>query len=612
MKITQLKAQNIPPINHFEVSKLGNVVIVAGANGSGKTRLKGAISNTFRSPNSPQVDVHISATRPEERSNWGAETLEVTAGSANPKLHEYMNSRTRGGTYIGTVIQIDSDRSVQAVKFQTLTFGIPDPDDTEITYTYYLSPFINRWPDLVNKIYQKAASRDHKIAQFVKQNPGKTGEDALKGHPDPFIPYQEVFVKLLPGKKLEPIDPKQQREFHYRVGDSNLLPFNSLGSGEQEVVRVVFDLIWKRISHCVILLDEPDLHLHPTLTFRLIETLKDLGGGTNQFFFFTHSADLISTYYGTGNVYFIESDIRQGNQARQLSTLDRSHSAIARKAAANLGVFAVGKKILFVEGEKSSVDRLAYHKISQARFPELYVLPIGSVENISALRAVVAELEHAVFGIELFMIRDRDGLSSEQVKALEANAHMRCLKRRHIENYFLDPLLLSKVATNRYLPSAVTDSEAIEDALLEAARRSVKTAVLFTVKEFVRINGSLPGPSVRDVDSKQWADVEKELVHQIATSQTELGNRCSKEAIAKFFAEEKATLEASLNDGSWKNVFPGKIVFTKFCADFLKDDAGRIQQAYVDLALSERPEVLQDIIDIFDHFKTLAPPPSGA
>ena len=158
----------------------------------------------------------------------------------------------------------------------------------------------------MNNIYKKSAARDQKISKFVKENPTKIGSEALTNNPDPFVSYQEMFAKLLPGKTLEPIDPKAPQEFDYRIGTSKRMPFSSLSSGEREVVKVAFDLVWKRITHSIILVDEPELHLHPTLTFRLIETLKEIGGGTNQLFLFTHSADLISTYYATGNVFFID------------------------------------------------------------------------------------------------------------------------------------------------------------------------------------------------------------------------------------------------------------------------------------------------------------------
>jgi len=605
MKIAELRATAIPPIRQFEISGMGSVVIVAGANGSGKTRLKDAIIGTFRTPKSPRVHLCIEATRPEESSAWGQDSLVTEPDTRHSKLEEYMSTRTRGGTYVGSVIQVDSDRSIRPISFGTIAYATPDPDDADINYTYYLSSFGGRWSDLVNKIYQKAAARDRKIAQFVKDNPERPGSDALSKYPDPFLPYQQVFSQLLPGKQLEAIDPKQPKEFHYRVGDSEPLAFNSLGSGEQEVVKVTFDLIWKQIRHCVILVDEPELHLHPTLTFRLIETLKKLGEGTNQFMFFTHSADLVSTYYATGNVYFIDTEEADQNQARRLSILDDHHAATASKVATNLGLFAVGKKIIFIEGAASSIDRLAYHKISQERFPEAYLLPIGSVENISTLRNVVAELEHAIFGIDLFMIRDRDGLSPDQVQSLEQNPRMRCLKRRHIENYLLDADLISRVAQHLYLDPERQQVDAIEQGLLRVARESLKTAVVLTVKEFVRIMGALPAPKIRSVDSKSWQDIEQEIIDQVTVGEGNLREVFSKVALARRFEEERQTLEESLTDGTWKVVFPGKIVFARFCGDFLREDAERTRQVYLDCALRERPDAIQDIIGIFDHFKAL-------
>ena len=605
MRITSLKVENIPPIRHLEINDMGSVVIIAGANGSGKTRLKEAIINTFRSPKSPQVGLRISSTRPEEQSTWGEETLIIEPGAQNPKLTAYMTSRTRGGTYVGSVIQVDSDRSVKSVSFGPITYTTPDPDDADINYTYYLNPFVNRWNDIVNKIYQKAASRDRKIAQFVKDNPDKIGSDALSKHPDSFLPYQEVFSSLLLGKKLEAIDPTQPKEFQYRVGDSQPLQFISLGSGEQEVVKVAFDLIWKKIRHCIILVDEPELHLHPTLAFRLIETLKGLGDGTNQFIFFTHSADLISTYYSSNSVYFIDPEEIEQNQARMLSILDNRHTATVSRVAANLGLFAVGKKIVFIEGANASVDRLTYHKISQVRFPEAYLLPVGSVENISALGNVVDELANAIFGIGLFMVRDRDGLLPEQVQSLEKNPRMRCLKRRHIENYFLDAYLIGKVAEYLYLRPEATRVDAIEEALLKTAHECLKTAVLLTFKELVRIMGFLRVPSIRGVESKDWPEIEKEMDEQLTSSHLELGKTCSKEALLRLFTKEKEELECSLPGGSWKTVFPGKIVFAKFCGDFLKQYPNRVRQVYLDFALREKQDAIQDIIEIFDHFKAL-------
>ena len=101
--------------------------------------------------------------------------------------------------------------------------------------------------------------------------------------------------------------------------------------------------------------------------------------------FLTHSSDLISTYYSTGDVYFIDQSSGAHNQAHRLSDINDKHHEVASLIGQNLGLFAVGKKIVFVEGEESSIDRLTYQKIAQTVNADIRVIPTGSVLNILAL-----------------------------------------------------------------------------------------------------------------------------------------------------------------------------------------------------------------------------------
>jgi hypothetical protein len=526
----------------------------------------------------------------------------VTAGQDTPPLRNYLGTRTRLQAYIGTVIQIDSDRAVQPVKFESFTLATEDPDDQEVNYSWYLSPFISRWQQLVNKIYKKSAARDQKIAKFVKSNPTQPCSDALKSNPDPFLQYQEVFAQLLPGKTLEPIDPKSPQDFHYRIADSTPLPFRTLSSGELEVVRVAFDLVWKRITHSIILVDEPELHLHPTLTFRLIETLKGFGGGTNQIVLFTHSADLISTYYSTGSVYFIDSSAGESNQAHQLSALATAHVSVARAAGANLGLFAVGKRLVFVEGREASVDRLVYHKVAQSAFPDSYIMPIGSVENLMALRSVVDELSNAIFGIDLFLIRDRDGLSDDLIASLESNIHFRSLPRRHVDNYLLDPYVLSEVGRSFYLPPEKQDVSRIRDSLKQIASSIVMPAVLWNVRETIRLLGALPSPVARNVEHMSRDQLAESISKQVTVGLNDIMQRLASEAIRKLVIKEHVKLDSALSSEDWVTLLPGKLIFTRFCGEFLSVEKERVREAYTDIAMKEKPEVFDDIVAILRGF----------
>jgi len=151
-----------------------------------------------------------------------------------------------------------------------------DPDDADSPSNFYCSAFTGRWQEFVNYIHQKSASRDKKLADELKKSP-VSGEKIINRNPDPFDKYKKIFSDLIPGKELLDINPAQPREFQYKDEDGQVLPFNSLSSGEQEVVKVLFDVARKEIKHSVIIVDEPELHLHPILTFKLIESLKTIG-----------------------------------------------------------------------------------------------------------------------------------------------------------------------------------------------------------------------------------------------------------------------------------------------------------------------------------------------
>jgi len=105
MKIKNLKLVNFKPIKNIELSDLGSTVIIAGANGAGKTRLKEAIVNTLQG--NPVMDMTIEATRKEEEEAkyFGSNSIEVKQGQKNQILVNYINSRKYGaGKYVGSLV----------------------------------------------------------------------------------------------------------------------------------------------------------------------------------------------------------------------------------------------------------------------------------------------------------------------------------------------------------------------------------------------------------------------------------------------------------------------------------------------------------------------------
>ena len=249
--------------------------------------------------------------------------------------------------------------------------------------------------------------------------------------------------------------------------------------------------------------------------------------------------------------------------------LAAAHAATANAVGANLGLFAVGKHLVFIEGQHSSADRAVYHRVVQHSFTDAYLLPLGSVNNLMALRNVVAELDQAVFGIRLYMIRDRDGLSDADVAELESHPRFRCLPRRHIENYLLDEDVLSEVATQLYLDPAMRETRNIAAALREAAQATLMVALLASVREWVRMRGTVAQPTIRNVQGLTLEQFTNGLAMSLASSRGKVNADLDDATVASFTADEHARLTQSITDGSSACHFPWQAAVRPFLRQVL-------------------------------------------
>ncbi len=270
----------------------------------------------------------------------------------------------------------------------------------------------------------------------------------------------------------------------------------------------------------------------------------------------------------------------------------------------NLGLFAVGKKLVFVEGKEASIDRLTYHAIAQEYMPEAKITAAGSVENIIKLHSVSEEIKKSIFGIDLYMIRDRDCLSPDQIKEIEKSGRLKCLKRIHIENYFLDSEILFKVATKLYIMERLPEltQDKIECEMKKIAKSLLKLNLLTSIKAYIKLNSVFDIPTVKALEHKTYDEIRGAMMAGVKSSLDSLLSNLQDDKLIEFISEEMTRLESCLENGTWKAEFRGKEIFSKLCGDILKDDPLKIRHAYIDIALQDKPSVFEDIISIFKSF----------
>ena len=468
MRLKAIHAKNIQPIRFIEVGDLSDVVVFAGPNGVGKTRMVKWLLELFRNPNSSADQwVQIEASSPTERTLWGQNVLDTRQAADALKLRQTLQKSRRRSKYEGSVLNFESDRSITQIAPYQFTWDYQDPFNEELGWQFGFNNLSSRFQDTVHSIFRKLRSRRELIALKAEElirlkaaasssdlkttprsavNPAEnTIELNIAEFPDPLIPFKEAFSQLLAPKVLLTPEIKNQQLFYQDESGSRSL--TELSSGEREVVNVVFDFMLRNPSDCIVLFDEPELHLHPELSYKLIQTLKN-SGLRNQFIFCTHSADIISAALDNSVVFISPPKAESENQAVVVREDDQTHQAL-KLLGQSIGIVSLGRRIVLIEGEHGSLDKQTYGAILKGRFPNLVLVPSGARGQVQSFGALVERiLHHTVWGVEFFMLCDRDAVpAATDRSALEitAKGRLRLLSRYHLENYFLDENIIARM-----------------------------------------------------------------------------------------------------------------------------------------------------------------------
>jgi predicted ATP-binding protein involved in virulence len=206
-------------------------------------------------------------------------------------LRTNLQRNRRRSNLTSTVLNFESDRTIQNVQPFAFSWDLPDPLTEEMGWEFSLVGWKNRWQDTIHSLFRLIEHQKQGIASRAVElrRQGKT--EMKLSFSDPMDSFKNVFSQLLAPKEL--VDPSaRQQTLQYRLGDQEF-DISTLSSGEREVVNIAFDFLLRRPQHCVVFFDEPELHLHPELSYRLIQVLQTIGV-QNQFILSTHSPDIIT------------------------------------------------------------------------------------------------------------------------------------------------------------------------------------------------------------------------------------------------------------------------------------------------------------------------------
>ena len=243
----------------------------------------------------------------------------------------------------------------------------------------------------------------------------------------------EIWASCLPHLS---IDACNTPELKVKRLDSLSDPYNPSDMSDGE--RAIFYLVAKCLiapKNSVIIVDEPEMYVHASIRNQLWDAIEQERRDC-AVVYSTHDIDFAANRRFTARYVLTKCNPQKGND-RTMNLWEYSSIAHDEDIPENvvLNVLGSRQKVLFVEGDATSLDR----KIAAARYPGLQLRFLGSCEEVirvvKALRR--APQVHRKLSVGLI---DSDFRGSSECETL-AHDHIFAHRMREIENV----LVASKV-----------------------------------------------------------------------------------------------------------------------------------------------------------------------
>ena len=106
--------------------------------------------------------------------------------------------------------------------------------------------------------------------------------------------FNKPFVSLKLSTRLHSLDENNLNKPLFRNIDGQTFDINGLSDGEKQIYGRIVGLMMLQPRNSVILVDEPEIAIHPAWQYRILDVYKSVGPG-NQFIVATHSPQILSS-----------------------------------------------------------------------------------------------------------------------------------------------------------------------------------------------------------------------------------------------------------------------------------------------------------------------------
>lgn len=235
----------------------------------------------------------------------------------------------------------------------------------------------------------------------------------------------------------------------YTRGGARIDPDN-ISSGEAELISLAIEvLVFERSAPAaglnLLLMDEPDLHLHPDLQHRFARFIAGVAGGNRIVLMATHSTSMIAALLKHEKLQM--SFMRSGDNELSFREVGEVHKKVLPIFGAHpLSQVFNESPILLVEGED---DERVWQQAIRSSNGRLQLFPrsVGGLAMLNQFECEVSQMLQALYDEPVgYSLRDGDGRSGEELTSVGPLIRLR-LNCRSVENLIVSDEVLRSIGT---------------------------------------------------------------------------------------------------------------------------------------------------------------------
>lgn len=262
-----------------------------------------------------------------------------------------------------------------------------------------------------NDNYIKLCKEAEKKKQ-IKPDVPETTIDKLINIWDEVLPHRTIFV--------------DDSKFYAKVNkdrDESKYIATEMSDGERAVLYLTAQVLCVPQKK-ILIIDEPEIHLHRSIMDRLWITLEKYRQDC-LFIYITHDLDFAAAH-GNADKYWV----KEFNGTNKW-VYDKIESSDNLPEKLMLEILGSRRSVLFVEGDRNSYDFQLYSKL----FSKYLVIPCGGCPQVIA-RTKAFNSSPMLHGYKVYGLIDRDYRSDTEINSYK-NSNIYVLNVAEVENLFL-------------------------------------------------------------------------------------------------------------------------------------------------------------------------------